>query len=162
MKSATKHGLRFVGEPWAFLMTATFSLVALGGCGESNFPPRPQGLPKEAVYAGGMDGGDWVACRPPQGNVLYCRIFDPKNGALRYESWFRYCPDSGPRSAGQPSMLDARGLLVSDVLLRRDRPDVFHPPLGATSEEIQIEHEIIAKTYRDDGVRADCTRVQAP
>ena len=139
---------------------AIVGIIVLCGCGDTGSPARPPGLPKEATYAGGVDGGDWVACRADGTDVVYCRVFDPKSGALRYESWFRYCPAKRTRSIGQPMMLDADGLLVSDILLRRDRPDVFHPPHEATAEQIHDEQELINKTYRDEGVRPDCTRVQ--
>jgi hypothetical protein len=43
------------------------------------------------------------------------------------------------------------------VWLRRDRPDVFHPPPDATQVELDDEQDLIDKYYREFGVRTDCS-----
>jgi hypothetical protein len=116
-------------------------------------------MPAEAVFVGGVDGGDWLACEGIEGGVLHCRIFDPLTPAFR-ESWFRYCPQLGGNQSGEPAMLDWElGLRLSNVQLRRDRPDVYHPAPGATEEQVSHEQELIDKYYRLDGVNSDCTPV---
>lgn len=135
-------------------------VTALVGCNgaEPYAIPRPAGLPQDAVYAGGVDGGDWLSCEGTYEGVLHCRIFDAATAAVRHESWFRYCPQIGPREAGKPVMLDwETGLRVSDVQLRRDRPDVFHPPPNASDAEIVATQELIDKYYRLDGVNPNCS-----
>jgi hypothetical protein len=48
-------------------------------------PPRPAGVPVEAVWAGGVDGGDWLLCVPevaaPKGSFS-CRVFSDQTGLL--------------------------------------------------------------------------------
>lgn len=137
-------------------ISAVFAVVTLASCAPAEpwSPPRPAGLPPEAVYAGGVDGGDWVACEGTGEGVLYCRTFDPRDGALRRESWFRFCPQLGGRHAGEPGMIDAENMWLGNVRLRRD---VAHLPANATAEEIAHEQELIEKYYLLDAVRADCT-----
>jgi len=48
---------------------------------------------------------------------------------------------------------------MSEILLRRDRPDIYHSPAGATSQEIRGEDELIEKAYLLDGVTRECLRV---
>jgi hypothetical protein len=118
-------------------------------------------LPAVAVYAGGVDGGDWVACEGEPDGALHCRIFDPEGGALRRESWFRYCPQNGSEHVGSPDMLDAVGLYISRATLIRDRRDVFHPPANATAQQVQAEQQLIEESYREYGVDRDCRRMSA-
>ncbi len=94
-----------------------FAITFMAGCSEQApySPPRPSSLPSEAVYAGGVDGGDWVACDASANSALHCRIFDNETGDLRRESWFRYCPQSGGGFFGSVEMLDAEGVHLSRV-----------------------------------------------
>ena len=39
-------------------------LILLTGCATTAAPPRPQGVPTSAVWAGGADGGAWIQCKP--------------------------------------------------------------------------------------------------
>lgn len=124
-------------------------------------PPRPIDLPPEAIYAGGVDGGDWVACSGVSDGALHCRIFDNESGELRRESWFRYCPQSGGRFSGSVEMVDAAGAHIGAVTLKRDRPDVFHAPADMSPDALSDELKLIAEGYRDSGVNADCSPVVA-
>jgi hypothetical protein len=49
-------------------------------------PPRPALVPKEAVWAGGADGGAWIDCarmsKEPWGPVFQCTIFDDAGGLV--------------------------------------------------------------------------------
>ena len=118
-------------------------------------PTRPDRIPADAVYAGGIDGGEWLRCGDAGDGATRCEIFDRVSGDLRYESWFRYCPNvSGPAMPLRVGV--ERGLLVSQAWLRRDRLDVFHPPANTTLAEIEREHELIEKYYRDFGVNRSC------
>lgn len=122
-------------------------------------PPRPPQLPPEAIYAGGVDGGDWVACDGGSDGTLHCRIFDHESGDLRRESWFRYCPRTGAQFSGSVEMVDAAGAHVGNVTLKRDRPDIFHAPSNMSPSALRDELDLIAEGYRDDGVHADCSPV---
>ena len=54
----------------------------------------PAGVPKTAQWAGGKDGGVWVACRDTQSpNDFLCSIYG-ENGSLWREAHFQYTPDS--------------------------------------------------------------------
>lgn len=136
-------------------------LALLAGCAEEApySPARPSRLPSDAIYAGGIDGGDWVACDATQESALHCRIFDHETGELRRESWFRYCPQAGERFVGSVERLDAAGAHLGRVTLKPDRPDVFHPPSSMPLDEVERELDLIAESYRDDGVLADCSPV---
>jgi len=57
-------------------------------------------------------------------------------------------------------MLDVDGLFISRARLLRDRPDVYHPPAGATAEQVAVEQEMIEKAYQAAGVDGSCKRVQ--
>lgn len=154
-------GFRLADERALAIAIAMLAFVAACGRAERYSPPRPPGLPPDAVYAGGIDGGDWVACEGVQDGALHCRIFDSREGSLRYESWFRYCPQlAGVDAAGEPDSIDWEiGVRLTDVLLRRDRPDIYHPPAGASREQIAMEEEMITKYYHLEGVHADCSPV---
>lgn len=144
-------------------VAGAFAILLLAGCShESGGPPRPAHVPDEAVFVGGESGGDWMACEGTNEGVVHCRIFDPLSPAY-FESWFRYCPQLGDREVGRPMVLDwERGLRLSAVQLRRDRPDKYHPAPGAPIEQVHEQQALIDKYYRLDGVSADCTPVANP
>ena len=53
------------------------------GCYRTWPPPRPQGVPAEAVWAGGLDGGSWILCGgDTTRNVNTCSVWNDQNGAL--------------------------------------------------------------------------------
>lgn len=114
-------------------------------------------LPPEGIYVGGVDGGVWADCGPSQDGAIHCRIFDSTSGELRYESWFRHCPLVGTIPRGRAVMIDEEGLRMNNALLRRDRPDIFHPPPDVPATVIQDEMRQIAESYESTGVKRDCS-----
>jgi len=58
------------------------SLLGLSFC-ESSDPPRPNGLPEDAKWLGGVDGGYWIVCTVLDENVRYnCSVFEEHSGDL--------------------------------------------------------------------------------
>jgi hypothetical protein len=57
------------------------------GCHRIYPPERPDGVPAEAVWAGGTDGGGWVYCSSPSLEFNECTIYDEEGhspGPARY------------------------------------------------------------------------------
>jgi hypothetical protein len=46
------------------------------GCYRPYPPPKPNGFPIEAAWAGGLDGGGWVHCSTPSPDYNECTTFD--------------------------------------------------------------------------------------
>jgi len=59
-----------------------FALCLQTACSVSYEPKRASGVPQQAIWAGGADGGAWVLCevRNPEGTRYYCRVFDDFSG----------------------------------------------------------------------------------
>ena len=51
------------------------------GCYRQYPPERPKGVPAEAVWAGGIDGGGWVMCSTSSSEYNECTIFDEGGGS---------------------------------------------------------------------------------
>ena len=68
--------------------TLLLAVLVLAGCAAE--PPRPAGLPSDASWAGGADGGSWVSCgqttKEPYA-AFDCRLFS-ENGKLESEGNF--------------------------------------------------------------------------
>lgn len=63
-----------------------FSLFQ-AGCYRAYPPPRPDSVPIDAVWAGGLDGGGWVRCSTPSSEFNICTIYDEEGrtpGPARY------------------------------------------------------------------------------
>jgi hypothetical protein len=57
--------------------------VSCAGCYREWPPVKPDGVPKEAVWAGGLDGGSFVFCDvDPAQDVNHCRVWNDYNGML--------------------------------------------------------------------------------
>ncbi len=52
------------------------SLLFQGGCYRAYPPKKPEGVPFEAVWAGGADGGGWVHCSSSSSEFNECTIYD--------------------------------------------------------------------------------------
>ncbi len=72
-----------------FLVPIVFAFLA--ACNESSVtipPERVSGIPAEAKWAGGVDGGSWILCNNVE-NVKYsCRIYSEYDGKLFAEGNF--------------------------------------------------------------------------
>ncbi len=75
------------------------ALCLQAACGVSYEPKRVAGVPQEAVWAGGADGGSWILCEPrnAEGTRYFCRVFNDFSGkemasgeyVLRKAEWNR-------------------------------------------------------------------------
>lgn len=124
-------------------------------------PPRPAGLPDVAIYAGGIDGGEWVSCEPTEDNRIECTLFDPKSGEPRYHKSLRICPSMlllRKRAGGefQPRYFDAESARFDGASAFVDRPDTYLPRPIDTPEHISHQRELAEKYYHDYGVTSDC------
>lgn len=63
----------------------------LFGCGNEGHPPeRPQGVPSEAVWAGGLDGGSFVLCQIDlTRKVNTCTVYNDFSGQVVEHGDFR-------------------------------------------------------------------------
>jgi hypothetical protein len=43
-------------------------------------PPRPEGVPADAVWAGGMKGGDWLRCVAESEEQFLCTVYSESSG----------------------------------------------------------------------------------
>ena len=65
--------------------------AVLFGCGHQHIPPdRPAGVPAEAVWAGGLDGGSFIRCEiDPARNVDKCTVYNDYSGQIMEQGDFR-------------------------------------------------------------------------
>jgi hypothetical protein len=73
-------------------MLATLVLIAAGlvGCRTKvEPPPRHAGIPSQAVWAGGPDGGSWIACEPSRdGSANRCTVYHEHTGEVVAAGFF--------------------------------------------------------------------------
>jgi hypothetical protein len=63
--------------------------LVLSGCRKHPSPPRrASGIPADATWAGGVDGGSWAVCKPTPAGVL-CTIYDENTGEVWARGHFR-------------------------------------------------------------------------
>ncbi len=78
------------------------ALVALA-CGIQP-PPRPVGVPTEAVWAGGSDGGAWIGCKwqTNEPTTSYsCTTYSDSNGRIWAEGQFVLARSAQPSNASK-------------------------------------------------------------
>lgn len=126
-------------------------------------PKRPAGLPASAIYAGGLDGGDWASCQVTEDNAIKCILYDQTDGQPRYERSFRLCPRVAlMRKTGrpvQPRWFDAEGGAFDNVAAFVDRPDKYLPRTSDSPNEIKHQADLAQKYYAEAGVSVDCRPV---
>ena len=81
--------------------------VAVVSCHGASPPPRPNGVPAEAVWAGGADGGTWIRCayRTQEPHVGYdCELYNDWSGNLEASGRFvlAYLTSDGPEFPADP------------------------------------------------------------
>jgi hypothetical protein len=77
----------------ATLMLAGF----LVDCGIRKPPERPAGVPAEAVWAGGLDGGSFVLCDADSGAPANnCAVYNEDTGQVMDRGSFRLKPENRP------------------------------------------------------------------
>lgn len=74
------------GPMWVLVcIVVTLLSIAATSCGDSGQPPqaRPRGVPKEAIWAGGLDGGSYISCTVDLvRNVNFCRVWNDYSGDI--------------------------------------------------------------------------------
>lgn len=143
-----------------YCMLCVCSVLA-ASCGPKQVdePKRPVGLPDHALYAGGVDGGEWVSCKPATENRIVCTIFDPMDGEPRHEKSLRVCPGARLLQNGsefRPRYFDAESAQFDGVPAYVDRPDIYFPRSEDTVDVVSHQKELAEKYFRDYGVTADC------
>ena len=73
--------------------------VFLAACGSNSgpgdlVPPRPDNLPEQAEWRGGLDGGDWVYCERSDGTYV-CSIYWT-GGEIYSRQLFKLCAHPKP------------------------------------------------------------------
>lgn len=64
-------------------------------------PERVPGVPKQAVWSGGPDGGDWLLCRETQSrNRLSCEVYHDCTGELVARGEFALLPEASDSENG--------------------------------------------------------------
>ncbi len=65
-------------------LTMMFVALAICSCEKIKTPERPQGVPKEAKWGGGADGGSWYLCYPVKNeiNKYECTVYDDYSGDI--------------------------------------------------------------------------------
>ena len=63
-------------------------LALLPGCPKSggHAPNRVPGVPVEAEWVGGADGGAWILCEDRAQRRLHCRVYHDFTGELEFDS----------------------------------------------------------------------------
>ena len=86
------------------------ALVTSLGCAGSGHA-RPTGVPEDAVWAGGIDGGNWIAC-DIVGPVNRCAVYHDYTGEIRLSGDFQL--EGQSRAARRDELV----FLYADVLLK--------------------------------------------
>jgi len=73
------------------ILTLAFMIIGAPGCSQRPAErQRPKGIPAEAFFVGGNDGGVFLLCKDtPDKYVYHCTIFDDHQGTLLNENNFR-------------------------------------------------------------------------
>lgn len=69
-------------------------------------PARHAGVPPEAVWTGGVDGGAWVACKGPFSTEYDCKVFHDHTGEVVASGRFTFV---GPGSPPDARLLEFNG-----------------------------------------------------
>ncbi len=80
-----------IPHPFAIAVLGICS-IALLGCKfeKATTAVRPDNVPVEAIWGGGVDGGTWLHCLPPETPFrYYCEVYDDFSGVLIWEDFFQ-------------------------------------------------------------------------
>lgn len=85
---------------FAYLLAVVFMAAVIVGCyAVAEEPPRPAGLPADAFWVGGPDGGVFMRLEPPVGDATTYSgaIYNEFDGSVWYEGLMSLEPaDSAP------------------------------------------------------------------
>ncbi len=73
------------------LSASIILLVGMSACSnQPKVPPRPNGVPESAVWAGGVDGGAFVDCRyNPTTRLDSCTVYNDGTGEVWMKGTYR-------------------------------------------------------------------------
>ncbi|CAB1063445.1 hypothetical protein D1BOALGB6SA_8228 [Olavius sp. associated proteobacterium Delta 1] len=69
---------------FAGIIAIMIGVIVMGGTffSQTSYSPpdRPAGVPEDAVWVGGPDGGDWIQCKKKRDRLFECQIFSDVKG----------------------------------------------------------------------------------
>ena len=125
-------------------------IVILMGCTQDEFNvDKPSSVPQSAQLAGGIDGWDWVDCKPTSTIHLECKIYD-RIGNLSRTSFLRPCFNVRVKNndALKVSRLDETLIYFREINLYEYKPSVI--------EGEPKNSDLAMKYYRMHGVDDSC------
>jgi hypothetical protein len=105
----------YIAEPMKRVSTFLFLALALASCTTSKpkAPPRPALVPDTAVWAGGVDGGNFFECDVDgQDNVNRCLVYNDYTGDVDGGGFFRLSGLNRPARADELQYLFFDGDLI--------------------------------------------------
>jgi hypothetical protein len=92
------------GRSLLFAAALCLPLVACQQSSELESPPRPRGVPENALWAGGLDGGDFIVLSPAKAVGTYsAKIYDDHSGELEFSGDLRLSkPSTAPIDVNDP------------------------------------------------------------
>lgn len=115
------------------LLFFSFLLLFAACSSQSSTPARPDSVPKDAMWVGGIDGGAWVLLKNKQSNpeyIYYAEIYGDQAG----DRWYIGKLEVEPHSSATVPLdnPDAFGVWDGDNLLLKDgrvmrATDAFDP-----------------------------------
>jgi hypothetical protein len=111
--------------------------------GEASRPPvRPRGVPQQAVWAGGPDGGDWFYCRSlgaSPTNRFFVTVYAEETGTIVYKGAFRL---EGPAlDTTQLYRLLGGAYTGDEIFLEDKRKLVAEVPSDSSKHEQMLERK---------------------
>lgn len=125
-------------------------MVVFLGCTQDEFNvSRPSSVPPTAQLVGGIDGWDWVDCKPTSEIHLECKIYD-RVGGLSRTSYLRPCFNIRVKNNNvlKVSRLDETLIYFREINLYEYKPSVIH---GEPKNS-----DLAMKYYRMLGVNDSC------
>jgi hypothetical protein len=86
---------------------------------EAQNPARPTGVPAEAVWSGGPDGGAWFQCAALNDDEFNCTVFADTTGDVVERGHYRLQSHSAIGETLRPQLLVAEGIIEVHAWLVR-------------------------------------------
>jgi len=108
-----------------------FFLVIVTSCmNHVSPPPRPKGVPADAVWAGGADGGSFIKCYyEPSTRLNFCTVYNDFTGKIEAEGRFTIRGSMRPEDVSQFSFsgFDGKKIYLKDGSILIPTDDVVFP-----------------------------------
>jgi hypothetical protein len=112
-------------------MLLLLSLFAVTSCMEHvSPPPRPKGVPADAVWAGGADGGSFIKCSfDPSAGLNFCTVYNDFTGKIEAEGRFAISGPARPEDVTEFSFsgFDGKKIYLKDGSILNPTADVVFP-----------------------------------